>query len=50
MTSDLLLILFIFSLQTHNVQLKGEVARYKRKFKEKEIEINKLRKENDELK
>merc|ERR1740129_1159482 len=40
----------ITSLQTHNVQLKGEVARYKRKFKEKEIEINKLRKENDELK
>ena len=40
----------ITSLQTHNVQLKGEVARYKRKFKEKEIEITKLRKENDELK
>merc|ERR1712045_782630 len=38
----------ITSLQTHNVQLKGEVARYKRKFKE--IEITKLRKENDELK
>jgi len=40
----------ITSLQTHNVQLKGEVARYKRKFKEKEMEITKLRKENDELK
>ena len=40
----------ITSLQTHNVQLKGEVARYKRKFKEKEVEITKLRKENDELK
>ena len=40
----------ITSLQTHNVQLKGEVARYKRKFKEKEIEITKLRKENDDLK
>ena len=40
----------ITSLQTHNVQLKGEVARYKRKFKEKETEITKLRKENDDLK
>merc|ERR1712029_109509 len=40
----------ITSLQTHNVQLKGEVSRYKRKFKEKEIEITKLRKENDDLK
>merc|ERR1712045_801246 len=40
----------ITSLQTHNVQLKGEVARYKRNFKEKEIGITKLRKENDELK
>merc|ERR1719447_2599433 len=40
----------ITSLQTHNVQLKGEVARYKRKFKEKETEIAKLRKENDDLK
>merc|ERR1712173_416895 len=28
----------ITSLQTHNVQLKGEVARYKRKFREKEAE------------
>ena len=40
----------ITSLQTHNVQLKGEVARFKRKFKEKEMEITKLRKENDDLK
>merc|ERR1711936_1013747 len=40
----------ITSLQTHNVQLKGEVARYKRKFRESSIEITKLRKENDELK
>jgi len=39
----------ITSLQTHNVQLKGEVARYKRKFREKEGETVKLRKECDEL-
>merc|ERR1719357_1318311 len=39
----------ITSLQTHNVQLKGEVARYKRKFREKEVETAKLRKECDEL-
>merc|ERR1711936_1020369 len=39
----------ITSLQTHNVQLKGEVARYKRKFREKEAETAKLRKECDEL-
>lgn len=39
----------ITSLQTHNVQLKGEVARYKRKFREKESETVKLRKECDEL-
>merc|ERR1719446_1726423 len=39
----------IQSLQTHNVQLKGEVARYKRKFREKEAETAKLRKECDEL-
>merc|ERR1719357_69419 len=32
----------ITSLQTHNVQLKGEVARYKRKFREKEAETAKL--------
>ena len=36
-------------MQTHNVQLKGEVARYKRKFREKEVETGKLRKECDEL-
>jgi len=39
----------ITSLQTHNVQLKGEVARYKRKFREKEGENWKLRKECEEL-
>ena len=39
-----------FSLQTHNVQLKGEVARYKRKFRDKEIEGNKLRKDLDDMK
>jgi len=39
----------ITSLQTHNVQLKGEVARYKRKFREKEMETAKLRKECDEV-
>merc|ERR1719290_162677 len=39
----------ITSLQTHNVQLKGEVARYKRKYREKEVETAKLRKECDEL-
>jgi hypothetical protein len=37
------------SLQTHNLQLKAEVARYKRKFREKEVETAKLRKECDEL-
>lgn len=31
------------------MQLKGEVARYKRKFREKEAETAKLRKECDEL-
>merc|ERR1711936_359126 len=34
----------IQSLQTHNVQLKGEVGRYKRKGKESNLEIVKLRK------
>ena len=36
----------ITSLQTHNIQLKGEVA----SFKEKEMEISKIRKEKGELK
>lgn len=40
----------IQSLQTHNVQLKGEVARYKRKCKETILEINKLRKDLDDMK
>jgi hypothetical protein len=39
----------ISSLQTHNMQLKGEVARYKRKFKESNMEISKLRKDLDEM-
>merc|ERR1712020_433724 len=40
----------IQSLQTHNVQLKGEVARYKRKGKEANLEIVKLRKDLEEMK
>ena len=40
----------ITSLQSHNVQLKGEVARYKRKGKEAQLEIAKLRKDLDEMK
>ena len=40
----------IQSLQTHNVQLKGEVARYKRKCKEANLEIVKLRKDLDDMK
>merc|ERR1712045_638226 len=40
----------IQSLQTHNVQLKNEVARYKRKCKESNLEINKLRKDLEEMK
>ena len=40
----------ITSLQTHNVQLKGEVARYKRKYKETNVEIAKLKKDLDESK
>jgi E3 ubiquitin-protein ligase BRE1 len=39
----------ISSLQTHNMQLKGEVARYKRKFKESNMEISKLRRDLDEM-
>lgn len=39
----------ITSLQNHNQQLKGEVHRYKRKYKEISIEIPKLKKEIDEL-
>ena len=40
----------ITSLQSHNVQLKGEVARYKRKGKEAQSEIAKLRKDLDDMK
>merc|ERR1711936_430547 len=40
----------IQSLQTHNVQLKGEVARYKRKGKEANLEIVKLRKDLEDMK
>lgn len=39
----------ITSLQNHNQQLKGEVHRYKRKYKEISIEIPKLKKEIDDL-
>lgn len=39
----------ITSLQNHNQQLKGEVHRYKRKYKESSIEIPKLRREVEEL-
>jgi len=39
----------INTLQAHNTQLKGETARYKRKIKEKDSEMAKLRKECDEL-
>merc|ERR1719229_999470 len=40
----------IQSLQTHNNQLKGEVGRYKRKCKEANLEILKLRKDLDDMK
>ncbi|XP_063973594.1 E3 ubiquitin-protein ligase Bre1 isoform X1 [Diachasmimorpha longicaudata] len=39
----------ITSLQNHNQQLKGEVHRYKRKYKEASAEIPKLKKDVDEL-
>ncbi|KAK0158885.1 hypothetical protein PV328_009825 [Microctonus aethiopoides] len=39
----------ITSLQNHNQQLKGEVHRYKRKYKEASVEIPKLKKEIEEL-
>ncbi|XP_077267632.1 E3 ubiquitin-protein ligase Bre1 isoform X1 [Temnothorax americanus] len=39
----------ITSLQNHNQQLKGEVHRYKRKYKETSIEIPRLKKEVEEL-
>merc|ERR1712062_176865 len=40
----------ITSLQTHNVQLKGEVARYKRKYKETGVDAAKFKKDLDDLK
>ena len=40
----------IQSIQTHNVQLKNEVCRYKRKCKEANLEIGKLRKDLEEMK
>merc|ERR1719322_999818 len=40
----------ITSLQTHNVQLKGEVARYKRKYKETSADAIKFKKDLDDLK
>lgn len=39
----------ITSLQNHNGQLKGEVARYKRKYKDATTENVKLRKEVEEI-
>ncbi|XP_046998497.1 E3 ubiquitin-protein ligase Bre1 isoform X2 [Schistocerca americana] len=39
----------ITSLQNHNQQLKGEVHRYKRKYKEANAEIPKLKKEVEDL-
>lgn len=39
----------ITSLQNHNQQLKGEVHRYKRKYKDASTEIPKLKKEVEEL-
>ena len=40
----------ITSLQAHNVQLKGEVARYKRKYKETGVDAAKFKKDLDDLK
>lgn len=39
----------ITSLQNHNQQLKGEVHRYKRKYKDSNAEIPKLKKEIEDL-
>ncbi|XP_037320557.2 E3 ubiquitin-protein ligase BRE1B isoform X2 [Pungitius pungitius] len=38
----------ISSLQNHNLQLKGDVQRYKRKLRETQMEINKLRYQSGE--
>lgn len=40
----------ITSLQTHNVQLKGEVARYKRKYKEANADFLKVKRDLEEAK
>ena len=40
----------ITSLQTHNVQLKGEIGRYKRRLKEAITDLAKVRKELDDYK
>jgi len=40
----------ITSLQTHNVQLKGGVGRYKRRLKEANTDLGKVRKELDDYK
>ncbi|GBP14493.1 E3 ubiquitin-protein ligase Bre1 [Eumeta japonica] len=39
----------ITSLQNHNQQLKGEVHRYKRKYKDTSQELNKVRKELEDV-
>jgi len=38
----------ISSLQNHNLQLKGDVQRYKRKLRETQMEINKVDDLNNE--
>jgi len=40
----------ITSLQSHNQELKGNVTRYRRKSKESQLEIAKLRKDLEDLK
>ena len=39
----------ISSLQNHNRQLKAELHRYKRKFKESQAEVNKLKSSLDDV-
>ncbi|KAI5696893.1 hypothetical protein M8J75_001865 [Diaphorina citri] len=39
----------ITSLQNHNQQLKGEVIRYKRKYRESTVDIQKLKKDIEDL-
>ncbi|KAK2710554.1 hypothetical protein QYM36_011922, partial [Artemia franciscana] len=38
----------ITSLQNHNLQLKGEIGRYKRKYREVAVDLSKTRKEAEE--